>query len=130
MSKAFSDFDISYKEGMVGEELAQYLVGKTAEVKTYYIYARTGNFFIEFECFSKAQDKMVPSCLQTTKSDYHCFVICKGKRPPVMLFVPTQLVKKLVKDCKVVPGNSEGGNPTKGYLLKASQVFGAILEAA
>jgi hypothetical protein len=129
MSKAFSAFDISFKEGMVGEELAEYLVGKTAEVKTDYVYARTGNFYVEFQSWNNTQNKMIPSGIETTESNYYCFVITKGQRPPLMLWVPTQLVKKLVKDCKEVDMMS-GANPTKGYLLKASQVFGAVIEAA
>lgn len=130
MSKAFSDWDITFKQGKAGEELVvQVLTGMDLEVKTDYVYEKSGNLYVEYQCWNNTQGKMIASGIETTKSDYYCFVIPKGQKKPVILTVPTQLVKKLVKDCKSADMN-DGANPSKGYLLKVSQVFGAILEAA
>ena len=130
MSKAFSDWDITFKQGKAGEDLVlKVLTDSDLEVKTDYVYASSGNLFVDHTCWNNTQGKFIPSGIETTKSDYYCFVIPKGQRKPVILTVPTQLVKKLVKDCKTAEMN-DGANPSKGYLLKVSQVFGAILEAA
>jgi hypothetical protein len=48
---------------------------------------------------------------------------------PVVLDVPTSLLRKLCKQSPKAEMN-DGANPSKGYLVKVSQIFEAMRNAA
>lgn len=130
MSNAFSDWDLDFSKGKYGEDLVvDVMSGTHVEVKTDYQWQRTGNIYIEFSCYNNTQGKFIPSGIDTTKADWQSYVLIKdGKHPSIVTF-PTSLIKRVVKDCSIAEMNN-GANPSKGYLMKLSQVYGYMLNAA
>ena len=127
MSKAFSDFDNDYRDGLVGESLTAEII-QTAEVKTDYQWQRTGNFYIEYECFYNNINAWAPSGIEVTTANYWSLVMPIRNKKPIVLDIPTSLLKKVCKGASKAEMN-DGLNPSKGYLVKVSQIFEAVRNA-
>ena len=70
--KTNDNFAYDLEVGQNGENIfADLLTGKKIEVKTDFQASRTGNLYIEFECWGKQ------SGLATTKADFWVFLIMK-----------------------------------------------------
>jgi len=57
---SLSSWDNDYRDGLVGESLTADII-QTAEVKTDYQWQKTGNFYIEYECWYNNDGKWKPS---------------------------------------------------------------------
>lgn len=127
-SQSLSDWDLDFRRGLKGENLLAEII-ETSEVKTDYQWQYTGNLYVEYECFYVNSNKWKPSGIEVTKAKYWTFVIPVADKQQIAISVPTSLVKKLCKTAPKVPmHNSE--NPSKGYLIKVSQIMEAMCEAA
>ena len=74
-------------------------------------------------------NKWKPSGIEVTKAKYLTWVIPIRDKQEIVLSIPTSLVKKLcVGAPKASMHNSE--NPSKGYLIKVSQIMDAVCEEA
>lgn len=125
---SLSSWDNDYRDGLVGESLTAEII-KTAEVKTDYQWQKTGNFYIEYECWYNNDGKWKPSGIEVTEANYWSLVMPVRDLKPVVLDVPTSLLKKLCKQSPKAEMN-DGANPSKGYLVKVSQIFEAMRNAA
>ena len=68
--KTNDNFEFDLQVGQHGENIfADLLTGKKIEVKTDFIASRTGNLYVEFECWGKRTG------LATTKADFWVFLI-------------------------------------------------------
>jgi len=110
------DFQADLSKGKVGEELVKaYLYGENleVEVKTDFMWKKTGNLYIETECYMQSTGKYEPSAYTKGYGDVWAFVIGK-----MVLWVPQDCLKKVVdlygKDAECV--NSQ--NPSRGKLIK------------
>lgn len=119
-----SDWDVNYAEGLRGEKLVLKVLEDTQlEIKTDYQWQRTGNIFVETECFYVNENKVKPSALNTSKAPYYAFVLPWGDRLPIIKIIPTELLKKVVKEKgTLMPANQDGPNPTEGYLIKLDDI--------
>ncbi len=127
-SRNLSDWDLDFRRGQIGENLLADIV-ETSEVKTDYQWQNTGNLYVEYECWYVNDNKWKPSGIEVSKAKYWTFVIPVADKQQVALSVPISLVKKLCKTAPKVPmHNSE--NPSKGYLIKVSQIWNALSEEA
>ena len=119
-------WDIDYSRGLVGENLLKDII-ENAEVKTDYEWQRTGNLFIEFEAWREG--KMQPSGIQTTEAKYWVFVLPVGDKQQILQCFPTSLIRRMCEGRNEVPMNN-GSNPTKGYLIKISEIMNRVSEEA
>ena len=123
---ALSDWDLDYRAGSLGEnitdEIVKGIVEGTVEVKTDRRWKETGNLYIETECFYRRSNSWQPSGLSVSKASHYAFVL-EG----LVLTVPTSLLKDVVEQkgreikCNIQP------NPSKGYLIKVSDLVTAVL---
>lgn len=122
-----SDWDNDYSRGEHGEHLLSYIM-QTGEVKTDYRWQETGNIFVEVWCYHKSTNKYEPSGLSVTKAKYWQFVLINKEYTPIVISVPTELLKKIVKNYgrKVENVNSE--NPSVGYLIRLEHIIEEYLK--
>ena len=125
---SLSSWDNDYRDGLVGESLTADII-QTAEVKTDYQWQKTGNFYIEYECWYNNDNKWKPSGIEVTEANYWSLVMPVRDLKPIVLDIPTSLLKKLCKQSPKAEMN-DGANPSKGYLVKVSQIFEAMRNAA
>jgi hypothetical protein len=119
-------WDIDYSRGLVGENLLKDII-ENAEVKTDYEWQKTGNLFIEFEAWREG--KMQPSGIKTTEAKYWVFVLPVGDKQQILQCFPTSLIRRMCEGRAEVPMNN-GSNPTKGYLIKISEIMNRVSEEA
>jgi len=112
--------------GDVGERLLGEIL-QSAEVKTDYQWQKTGNLFIEFEAWRDG--KMQPSGIQTTEAQYWVFVLPVGVKQQIVQCFPTSLIRRMCEGKQEIPMNN-GSNPTKGYLIKISEIMNKVSEEA
>lgn len=123
-----SDWDLDFSKGLKGENLVADIV-KTAEVKTDFQWQKTGNLYVEYECWYNNEGKFKPSGIAVSKAEYWSFVIPVGNKKETVLSIPISMLKKICLDAPKVEMNN-GANPSKGYLVKISQVFGLMMNEA
>jgi hypothetical protein len=121
------DFDI---DAAIGEQGALFVAtaidairdGESAEVKTDEASWRTGNVYIELECWVSGQ--WVPSGVNR-KAAYWAHVIARG----VVIFAPRELVRDVAlsygkpRECK------RGSHPTRGRVMPIPQFTAALVRA-
>jgi hypothetical protein len=118
-----SSFDLDFTYGREGENLVEQLLtnGRTVEVKRDRKWHKTGNLYIEVECWYLKSQSWEPSGLSVTKADYWAFVLEEG-----VLMVPTDYVRYVVKNwgheitCEIPP------NRSKGYLVTVENLLAAM----
>lgn len=120
----FSDFDIDFAAGKVGENLVEEQLGailtggSTVEVKTDLKWKNTGNIYVETECFYQTSQSWEPSGLSVTKAAAWAFVL-NG----LTIVIPTDDLRKIVEvegsaiDCKIEP------NPSRGFLIRPEHLL-------
>jgi hypothetical protein len=113
-----SDFDIDLKFGKEGENtVANILSIETVEVKRDKRWKETGNLYIETDCWYNGSQSWEKSGLSVSKATHYAFVL-EG----MVVVLPTPDLKEIVKnkgrkiECKIEP------NPSKGYLIKLSDM--------
>jgi hypothetical protein len=125
---SLSSWDLDYRDGLEGENLMASII-ETSEVKKDFQWQKTGNVYIEFECWYNNDGKFKPSGIAVTESNYYSLVLPVKELKPVVVSVPTSMLKKLCKESPTV-SMDQGANPSKGYLVKVSQIFEAMRNAA
>jgi len=120
-----SSFDLDLSYGQQGEALVEELLthGKKIEVKRDRQWKRTGNVYIEVECYFHRIKNWAPSGLMITEADYWAFVLEEA-----VLMVPTDALRYAIKEfgveitCEIPP------NRSKGFLLTVKEILRAIKE--
>ena len=120
-----SDFDLDLSFGQEGESLVQELLtgGKKVEVKRDRKWHKTGNIYIETECWSNESKSWKHSGLMVTEADYWAFVLETG-----VVMVPTKCVAWTVQkyghhiECAIEP------NYSRGFLIKVKDLFYVLKE--
>ena len=111
-TKARPNFDLDLKFGQEKEnELQEILHNEPIEVKCDRLCIKTGNVFVEFE------DAGRPSGISITKSKFYLFQLYKKERGKyqIMIFIPTELLKKIMKN---YPVKSGGDNwEARGHII-------------
>lgn len=118
-----SSFDLDFGYGRKGEKLVEELLtgGKTIEVKRDRKWNKTGNLYIEVECWFLKTQSWEASGLMVTEAAYWAFVLEKG-----VLMVPTDHVHYAIKNfgreitCEIPP------NKSKGYLITVDNLLEAM----
>jgi hypothetical protein len=114
------DFQADLRKGKVGEALVKnYLYEESVdvEVKTDFMWKKTGNVYIEDKVWSQVHG-LVPGGFQTTEADVWAFVLGK-----CVLWVPYDTLSRAVnefgdpKECK------NSGNPSEGRVLTPGQIL-------
>jgi hypothetical protein len=119
----FSDFDLDFQKGKAGENLVEGAIvalcaGSTVEVKTDLKWQKTGNLYVETECFYQTSQQWELSGLSVTKATHWAFVL-NG----LIIILPTDDLRKVVEvegtpiDCKIEP------NPSRGFLIKPEHIL-------
>lgn len=127
-------FDIDLARGNFGENLLTEILqmsGDQLEIKTDYQWQHTGNLYIEKECYYNNLGRFDGSGITTTTSQWWVSVcVVDGKMPSISIN-PVSLIRRAIEqnDCPIVSMN-EGANPSKGYLVKLSQIYGHMLNAS
>jgi len=127
-------FDVDLSRGEWGENLLIDILrshGEQLEIKTDFQWQKTGNLFIEKECWYNQLGKFDGSGITTTTSQWWVSVcVVDGKMPSISIN-PVSLIKKAIEmnDCPLVEMN-DGQNPSRGYLVKLSQIYGHMLNAS
>jgi hypothetical protein len=120
-----SSFDLDFGYGRKGEKLVEELLteGKRIEVKRDRKWNKTGNLYIEVECWFLKTQSWEASGLMVTEAEYWAFVLEKG-----VLMVPTDHVHHAIKKagreitCDIPP------NKSKGYLITVDDLLTAMKE--
>jgi len=122
-------FDNDFRRGKVGENLVDTflyaLEGGTIEVKTDYQVPRTGNFYIEFEQWSK-RTAPKPSGIITTESTHWVFASPTGAGG---VLVETDWLRKLIFEGeRIFPSASQpiadnNTNGSSGYIVPAEYIY-------
>ena len=110
-------FDLDLEFGQIWETKLNKLLTEKGkiEVKTDRMAHKTGNIVIEFESRGKL------SGISTTKADYWMIWI---EESGIGLFIPTDKLKEIVKDCKIVNGGDN--NTSKLYLVPLNYILNYI----
>jgi hypothetical protein len=122
----YSDFDLDFADGRVGEELVDKLLtgGLTVEVKTDRKWADTGNLYVETSCYRTSTQQWHKSGLDVSIAAYWAFVLNGGT-----LLVPTNIVRRAIAmygryiTCDIEP------NPTKGWLLRVDDLLNCLRDS-
>lgn len=120
-----SDWDINLAEGQWGENLLTEILmdsGDKLEIKTDYQWQRTGNIYVEYECYYVQAGKDKPSGLSVSKAPYYVFVLPWADREPLIKIIPTALLKLVVKAKGREAECTHSQNPSKGYLIKLKDI--------
>ena len=120
-----SNFSTDLIFGQEGEQLVEELLtgGRSVEVKRDAKWVKTGNLYIETECYYRAKNAWGPSGVTTTRADYWAFVL-----EDMVLIAPTAAVRYAVDEfgspiaCNIEP------NPSKGYLITVPHLLKSIKE--
>jgi hypothetical protein len=114
-----SDFDLDLRFGQQGERsVANLLTIDTVEVKTDRQWFKTGNIYIETECWKNKTQQWERSGISTTKATHWAFNL-EG----VTLIVKTEDLTNCVWrygrpiDCKIEP------NPSRGFLISVKDIL-------
>jgi hypothetical protein len=121
-----SSFDLDFGYGRKGEQLVDELLtgGLTVEVKRDRKWAKTGNLYIETECYFKKIEGWAPSGLGVTEAAYWAFVL-EGST----VIVPTDALRWGVKEfgrpieCNIPPNISKGFLVTVDDLMSATRLY-------
>lgn len=120
--QSLSDWDVDFRDGENGENLLKEVI-ETSEVKTDFRWKDTLNLYIEQNCFYRKFNEYRPSGISVTKANYWSFVLTNGDEQPIIVSVPTKLLKEVVdlygKDIACV--NTE--NPSKAKLIKVGHII-------
>ena len=113
-------FDIDLSYGKVREQMvAEMLQDKKIEVKSErYVWMRTGNIAIEYECYGK------PSGINATESDYWFHNLCVGDEVFATLVFDVNSLKRIIDNLdykKTVSGGDN--NASRMYLLNLQKLF-------
>ena len=115
-----SNWDLDYRAGLEGEsKVADLLHLDTVEVKTDKKWVKTGNLYIETECYYQNEQAWKPSGIRVSQATHWGFVLEDS-----VLIVPLFRLKEVIWEvgrpitCDIQP------NPSRGYLVTP----GAILE--
>lgn len=102
------------KEGekLLAQLALSYLIDReqAVEVKTDYLVAKTGNFFIEKEFKGR------PSGIETSPAPYWALVVGES-----VIIMKTSKLKAVCEGCRVARGGD--GNASLGYLLPVSKLI-------
>jgi hypothetical protein len=115
-------FDIDFQRGMVGEDIhKEFLVGKH-EVKTDYLTAKTGNFYIETRQYNQNMECL--SGINVTESDFWVQASPNGIGG---IYIKTEALKELMTDTNPretrQPIHNEGTNASIGRLVPMAEVL-------
>ena len=115
-----SNWDLDYRAGLAGEsKVADLLHLDTVEVKTDKKWVKTGNLYIETECYYQSDSAWKPSGIRVSQATHWGFVLEDS-----VLIIPLFRLKEVIWEigrpitCDIQP------NPSRGYLITP----GAILE--
>lgn len=117
-----SDWDLDLRFGQEGEVYVNHLLTSpinTVESKRDRKWHKTGNFYIEVECWSDNTKSWYLSGINTTKASHQAFVI----HDSVLIF-PTERVRETVRlhgarvECSIPPNYSRGFLITPAQLLQ------------
>ncbi|WP_396179948.1 hypothetical protein [Flavobacterium sp.] len=114
---SLSDWDRDYSSGKRGEEHLDKVL-TTHEVKTDYMWQKTGNLFIEYECWYNNEQTWKPSGISVSKAEYYTFVVPLDGKKPMLMSVPMEVLKEAVEKHGIKRDNVNSDNPSKGYLIK------------
>lgn len=126
--KTNNNFAYDLEVGQNGENIfADLLSGKKIEVKTDFQASRTGNLYIEFECWGKR------SGLATTKADFWVFLIMKEgtnkssfglNEIEIIKFVSTNRLKSICREWLKHNEKIKGGDQktAHGCLIKINDL--------
>jgi hypothetical protein len=116
-----SDWDLDLRFGQEGEVFVNKLLTspiETIEVKRDRKWSRTGNFYIEVECWSNNNQSWYLSGINTTKATHQAFLL----HDSVLIF-PTERIKETVRlhgakvECSIPP------NFSRGFLITPEQIL-------
>lgn len=116
-----SDWDLDLRFGQEGEVFVNKLLTspiETIEVKRDRKWSRTGNFYIEVECWSHNNQSWYLSGINTTKATHQAFLL----HDSVLIF-PTERIKETVRlhgakvECSIPP------NFSRGFLITPEQIL-------
>jgi hypothetical protein len=116
-----SDFDLDLRFGQDGEVYVNRLLTspiETVEVKRDRKWSRTGNFYIEVECWSDNTKSWYLSGINATKATHQAFII----HDSVLIF-PTARIRETVRlhgakgECSIPP------NYSRGFLITPEQIL-------
>lgn len=119
----FSDFDLDFAKGKAGENLVEGAIialceGSTVEVKNDLKWQKTGNLYVETQCYYQTSQSWEPSGLSVTKATHWAFVL-NG----LIIILPTDDLRTIVKvegtpiECEIEP------NPSKGFLIRPEHIL-------
>ena len=124
------DFDIDYEYGKQGElfvtSVAQAMKEGRVEVKRDGKFAETGNLYVECACYRRGQWR--PSGIRLTDNPPDIWVFVLGDSETALV-IPTERLRAVCKplwDAGRVAGENDGSHPTKGVLVKVSQLMAEI----
>jgi len=117
---SLSSFDLDFRYGYAGEQLVEELLtnGKTVEVKRDRRWHKTGNLYIEVECWYNSTQSWQASGIAITEADYWAFVLEES-----VLMIPTINVIQAINqygreiNCEIPPNKSRGFLITVNDLL-------------
>jgi hypothetical protein len=122
MMVRFSDFDLDFSNGKEGEDLVEGILKDiltgTIEVKRDNKWVKTGNIYIETECFFQTSGMYEPSGLSVTKASHWAFVL-----ENFVLILPTEDLKEIVAVEGHPISTDIEPNPTKGFLIKIDNII-------
>lgn len=114
-----SNWDLDLRAGLTGEsKVADLLSLDTVEVKTDRRWHKTGNLYIETECYYQASQSWEPSGIRVSKATHWAFVLEDS-----VLIVPTHRLKEVIWEssrpitCNIPP------NPSRGYLITPAELL-------
>lgn len=121
MMVKFSDFDLDYSNGKIGEDyvdsaLKSLLTG-TIEVKRDMKWVNTGNIYIETECFYQTSGQWELSGLSVTKATHWALVLVD-----MIIILPTDDLKLIVEVEGHPISTTIEPNPTRGFLIKIDHI--------
>ena len=126
-------WDYDAQDGDQGELFARWAAdglksGASLEIKNDMASWRTGNVFIEFECFVSGQ--WMPSGIHELKTQAHIWAhITVG---PMVIFAPTEYVRwvALTHGEFREMGKTKSSHPTRGYILPVPKFTSALVDIA
>jgi hypothetical protein len=114
-----SDFDLNYLDGKKGEDLIAHALGiQTVEVKRDLMWFKTGNLYVETECWNNTKDKLIPSGIRATKSQWWFWVLGN-----TIIAVPTEQLKELLNKLNNEKKLKQRRNP-----LPPNPSFGVLIK--
>lgn len=115
------NWDIDLRFGKEGEQFVLDLLSidaETVEIKRKrYLDFR---FYVETHQLPDRATEYQPSGIQTTKADYWAYVIGETG---VVVFVPTEHLKRAARNAPKKRGGERGDNPTRGRLVGECHLF-------